>query len=151
MTQHLKVQKLIDVPHLANECGRWLFEEWGHRKNSTLNEVQERFRYRLTKDGPPIAFVATDGIQAAGTISLIEKEDELDEVGPWIASLFVLETFRGQGIARKLLRAAEDHAVRLQVGSVWLSAATPEMYAAEGYEFTGLTKNGEPVMTKALR
>jgi predicted N-acetyltransferase YhbS len=151
MIQQFIIQKLIDAPHLANECSQWLFEEWGHRKKSTLSEAQERFRSRLTRDGPPIAFVATDGQQAVGIISLIEKEDESDEFGPWIASLFVPETFRGRGIARSLLEVAENHSVRLQISSVWLSASTPEMYAAAGCKTTELTKNGEQVMVKALR
>lgn len=122
----------------------------GPSKKSTLDQAQERFRLRLARNGPPIAFVATYGQQAVGTISLIEKEDELDQVGPWIASLFVREEFRGRGIARSLLNVAENHAVRLQVGSVWLSASTPEMYAAAGYKTTDLTKNDEPVMVKTL-
>jgi len=151
MAQYFPVQKLIDVPHLADECCRWLFEEWGHRKKSTLDEVQERFRFRLTRNGPPIAFVAIDGQQAVGTISLIEKEDDWDEVGPWIASLFVPEHHRGRGIAGDLLKVAENHAMQLKVSKVWLSASTPEMYAAAGYAFTELTKNGEAVMVKSLK
>jgi GNAT superfamily N-acetyltransferase len=150
MIGELQFKKLAEAPHVVDECGRWLFEEWGYRKKASLIEVQARFRCRMSRNEVPIAFVAIHGHQAAGTISIIDKEDASDEVGPWIASLFVPNAFRGQGIARQLLRTAEDHAVRLKISSIWLSASVPEMYFAAGYTMTALTKNGEPVMMKTL-
>lgn len=150
-TETVRVVRLIDVPELAPHCAAWLYEEWGYRKpDASLERSVEKFRRRSNSDRLPIAFVAVSDDIPVGTASLVETEDLADTVGPWVGSLFVIPEYRGRGIARKLLEAVEQEAIRFGIERLWLSAAVPELYRKAGYEFTAGEKHGEPVMVKSL-
>lgn len=81
---------------------------------------------------------------------MVAKEDLSDTYGPWVASVFVAEGYRGTGIARQLIKMAESEAAELGFPRVWLTAAVPVMYEKLGYQLTDQMKHGEPVMVKCL-
>lgn len=143
------IVKLAFAQKFAPECASWIYQEWGHRNPaSTLADVTTRFLARANLDEIPIAFVALWDGQPVGTASLIAKEDPSDVIGPWVASVFVPEKYRGMGIARQLIEVTEAEALQLGFSRVWLSAAAPTMYEKLGYQFTDERKHGEPVMVK---
>ncbi|WP_084693954.1 GNAT family N-acetyltransferase [Paracoccus sp. 228] len=147
----ITIVKLAFAPEFAPECASWLYNEWGHRyPAATLADVTKRFLARANIDEVPIAFVAHQGGKPVGTASLIAKEDLSDTYGPWVASVFVPEAYRGMGIARRLIEMTETEAARLGFPQVWLSAAAPMMYEKLGYQPTDHEKHGEPVMVKRL-
>lgn len=144
-------EKLALAPEFAPECASWLYIEWGYRNPAaTLADVTQRLLARANVDEVPIAFVAHQGGKPVGTASLVAKEDLSDTYGPWVASVFVPEGYRGMGIARQLIKMAESEAANLGFPKVWLSAAVPMMYEKLGYQFTDQVKHGEPVMVKRL-
>lgn len=144
-------EKLAFAPEFAPECASWLYIEWGYRNPvATLADVTKRFLARANIDELPIAFVAHHGGKPVGTASMVAKEDLSDTYGPWVASVFVAEGYRGTGIARQLIKMAESEAAELGFPRVWLTAAVPVMYEKLGYQLTDQMKHGEPVMVKCL-
>lgn len=62
------------------------------------------------------AIIARLGDKVAGICLLVLHElDGPHDHSPWLASLYVAPEFRGQNVARQLVRAIEDHAHRAGV------------------------------------
>ncbi len=66
--------------------------------------------------------------------------------GGWLAVdlLFVPETYRGQGLATKLIAMAEEEAIRRGCHSAWLDTLNPKaltLYQRLGYEIFGELKD----------
>jgi GNAT superfamily N-acetyltransferase len=151
MTGTITIRLLADAPHAAAAVAAWLFDEWGHRyPGRTPAMAVALFRQRANTDRLPIAWVALDGDRPVATASLVETETPADEPGPWVASVYVAASHRGQGLARRLMAVVEAAAPSLGAHRLLLSAAAPALYLSLGYAPTGATKNGEPVMEKHL-
>lgn len=118
-----------DSPHLVS-VATWQHEAWGHL-NPTLS-----FERRCTEvrrecgqvGGVPSVFVAMAGDQPVGTASLtVDDMDTRPELAPWLASVFVLPEWRGQGIASRLVRRVEREAREAGVETLYLY--TPDQQA----------------------
>lgn len=149
MTDRIRLALLADVPRAAPVAALWLYREWGYRyPGRTAAMAIDLFRERAQADRMPMAWIALDGEIPVATASLMEVERPGDEVGPWVSGVFVIPSYRGQGLAVRLMHALEAAAPRLGATRLLLSAAAPKLYLALGYVPTGATKNGEPVMEK---
>jgi GNAT superfamily N-acetyltransferase len=145
------IRFLAELPHLAETPALWLYREWGHRyPGRTPAMAVDLFLRRANISRLPCAWLAIHDGQPVATASLVETEVPTDQPGPWVASVFVVPDWRGQGIAQRLMHAIEAAAPYHGARRLLLSAAAPELYLKLGYRPTGATKNGEPVMEKRL-
>ncbi|NIC05736.1 GNAT family N-acetyltransferase [Billgrantia bachuensis] len=96
------------VPTVAS----WTYAEWGHlNPGYTAESWCEAFRRECGIAGVPSVFVAMEGDQPVGTAALMARDmDSRHELTPWLASVFVLPEWRGQGIASTLIRRVEEEA-----------------------------------------
>jgi predicted N-acetyltransferase YhbS len=109
--------------------------EWGHLYDgpgSTWNqEVAEQEFADMQRDDLSLTLVALSVAgDLLGSISLI-ADDELqgfDHLTPWIASLYVVPTARGVGIASALIDAALRTATDLGYLTVYLFTSGQESY-----------------------
>jgi len=104
----------------------------------------------------PQAFAAVAGVVAIGTISLQAAFDEepMPE-SPWIRGLLVLPAWRGRGVDRRLILAAENAAREMGFESVYAATAVIETLARRrGWEvFRRIDHDGQPMawMRKRLQ
>ncbi|WP_111413490.1 GNAT family N-acetyltransferase [Billgrantia lactosivorans] len=100
-----------DSPHVASVAS-WTHAEWGHlNPDYTADSWRDAFRRECGDGGVPSVFVAMDGDQPVGTAALMARDmDDRPDLTPWLASVFVLPEWRGQGIATRLIRRVEQEA-----------------------------------------
>ncbi|MCE8020996.1 GNAT family N-acetyltransferase [Halomonas sp. MCCC 1A11036] len=117
-----------DSDHLATVAS-WTYAEWGHlHPNSTANSYREALRRECGDGGVPSVFVAMQGDQPVGTAALLAEDmDSRRELTPWLASVFVLPEWRGQGIASTLIRRVEQEAADCGIRQFYLF--TPDQQA----------------------
>ncbi|WP_163577608.1 GNAT family N-acetyltransferase [Halomonas faecis] len=112
MTEVARIERLsAGSPHVATLAG-WTHATWGHlNPGMTLDDAIERLRGECGAGGVPSVFVAMrDGV-AVGTASLVADDmRDRPDLSPWLASVFVLPEWRGQGIASSLVRRVEAEA-----------------------------------------
>ncbi|MGQ4879242.1 GNAT family N-acetyltransferase [Billgrantia sp. LNSP4103-1] len=115
-------------PHVATVAG-WTYAEWGHlHPGSTAESYRDAFRRECGDGGVPSVFVAMEGDQPVGTAALLAEDmDSRRELTPWLASVFVLPEWRGQGIASRLVRRVEEEAAASGVDRFYLF--TPDQQA----------------------
>lgn len=117
-----------DSPHVATVAS-WTHAEWGHlNPDFTADTWRDAFRRECGDGGVPSVFVAMAGDQPVGTAALMAEDmDTRPDLTPWLASVFVLPEWRGQGIASTLIRRVEEEAVACGVDHFYLF--TPDQQA----------------------
>lgn len=133
----MRVVPLVERPDLVEQVSVWGFDEWGHLSpGQTLDQRRAKIRGKMNVDRVPIAFVALDDAdEIVGTASLIFDDLEGDPRNPWLASVYVPDRQRKQGIASALVRAVEAAARRIGYDRLYLFTAS----AASLYERLGWT------------
>ena len=85
---------------------------------------------------PEVALIARVGGRLAGICLLVlhELAPAHEDLSPWLASLYVDQEFRGQGVARRLILAIEEHARRHGVARLHLyTVDAEELYRKCGW------------------
>ncbi|MCB1743127.1 MAG: GNAT family N-acetyltransferase, partial [Gammaproteobacteria bacterium] len=101
----LRIDYLARHLRLAPTLARWHHREWrallpDWSEQQALSELQTHGRERAL----PTTLVAFEGARLAGSVSLVVSDHrELDDPGPWLASLYVDASLRRRGIGRALV------------------------------------------------
>ena len=90
----------------------WFRAQWpDYFARQTQADVEQMFKSEAARDGLPLRLIAFESGELAGTVVLREQAiDSLPEYQPGLGGLFVLESYRGRGIATALVRAGMDAA-----------------------------------------
>lgn len=83
---------------------KWIYEEWAYAfPLRTLQDIQKGLFGRMNEDEMPITLIAHDERGVLGTASLKASDmDILQDLTPWLSSVFVHPDYRGQGVASAL-------------------------------------------------
>ncbi|GEN27204.1 N-acetyltransferase GCN5 [Halovibrio variabilis] len=127
----------------------WTFAAWGHlHPGLTLEQAIERTKANCGQAGVPSIFVAMQGETPIGTASLIADDMSIRrEFTPWLASVFVVPEWRGQGIASALVRQVETEATAKGLERFYLYTPDQQsLYRRLGWqELESLEYRGETV------
>ncbi|PSJ20893.1 GNAT family N-acetyltransferase [Halomonas sp. ND22Bw] len=101
----------VHSPHVPTLAG-WAHDEWGHLHPGRRRAAAiATFRADCGSEGVPSVFAAMDGERPVGMASLVVDDmDDRRDLTPWLASVYVLPAWRGQGIASALVRRVEAEA-----------------------------------------
>ncbi|MCO7247050.1 GNAT family N-acetyltransferase [Halomonas sp. Mc5H-6] len=137
-----------DNPNAEIVAG-WTYESWGHlHPGLTLEQAITRLKAECGQGGVPSIFVAMQGETPVGTASLIADDMSIrPELTPWLASVFVVPEWRGQGIASALVRRVEAEAVENGIEHFYLYTPDQQaLYRHLGWQdVESLEYRGEPV------
>jgi monoamine oxidase/GNAT superfamily N-acetyltransferase len=118
----VELEDLTRVPHVIPLLAEWHVREWQHLDPEWTVQAAAAELEVSTAAGVPhtvVAFVG-DGRspgEVIGSVSLIDDDElaGLEDVRPWLASLYVRSDARGNGVGRGLVNAAvafaHDHGV----------------------------------------
>lgn len=134
-----EIRYLEDKLQHTKACAAWAYGRWGVQKeDGSLDRALMRYSEGAQKGALPLTFIAVDKVTGLpiGMGSLWDNDgDEWSECTPWIASVFTLYRYRGQGVARALIARLEVEAKRLGFKEVFLkSGSAAGYYPALGYE-----------------
>jgi GNAT superfamily N-acetyltransferase len=147
---------LADYPQYLSTVAGWVFEEWGwEMPKSTLESIQAEFSLHLNRDCIPLTMLALRERQPVGTASIfLHDMDTRMDLSPWLAAVYVLPQFRGQGIGSQLVRTIEGVATRLQLERLYLfTPDRADFYARLGWsvlETAEYRQHSNVIMTKSL-
>jgi GNAT superfamily N-acetyltransferase len=78
-------------------------------------------RQRTNRDRIPATYVALDGDELLGSVTLVEHDMSTHlDLSPWLAGVYVKPERRGQGVGSKLVRYATECAARMGVERLYL-------------------------------
>lgn len=90
----------------------WRYDAFLANHGYTVEDSAAQLTKLVTDPSPgEAALIAYMGGRPAGVCLLVARElDDLHDLTPWLASLYVAPEFRGLGVARQLIAAIEDKA-----------------------------------------
>lgn len=150
----LTLVTLSERPDLADQVGRWQWQEWGAPRGRTLQSVLHDVA-ALAATTDEVGFVLLDGDEAVGTACLTLTDlDARPDLSPWLASVYVPPAQRGRGHATRLVRAVEQAAAARGHAELFLFTwDTAPLYRRLGWLDLGTERHhGESVtlMRRAL-
>lgn len=123
----VRVDSLADHLDLIPVIGRWHLDEFGRwGPGSSLETWTARLAKGTRRDGIPTTFVAFVDDEPVGSALLLEHNMTThDDLSPWLAGVYVIPAYRGQGIGEALVRHSEMQAG--QIGCPRLYLYTPSV------------------------
>jgi GNAT superfamily N-acetyltransferase len=121
-----------DSPEAIETIVRWHLGQWGHiLPDFTPASYGEYLSTHYRRGGVPSLFVATHENNVIGTAALEDSDmDTHPELTPWIASVYVLESYRKQGVAAALTGRVIAEARSAGVGKLYLFTPDREQFWA---------------------
>ncbi|MDX5435862.1 MAG: GNAT family N-acetyltransferase [Pontibacter sp.] len=124
MKTKFRIRYLHEVPQHFDAVASWIYHQWWEKPGNTIEVVKAPLREHLQPKSFPVTLVALDGEKPVGSVLLIEDDgvEALPELKPWLAALYVLPEYRGQGVGKLLVQALEQHAQRTGFIDLYLVA-----------------------------
>lgn len=132
----MRVIPLYDAPQHAEQVTEWLWREFGDALPRAF--VASIIEHSQTPGNLPLTFLLVEGETLLGTVGLwrcdlISRQD----LFPWLAALYVDESARGQGLARKLQQHVIETARAMGFTELHLYSACRDFYERFGWQYIG--------------
>jgi GNAT superfamily N-acetyltransferase len=131
------IRFLEDVPAAIPVLAEWFHAEWNRFDGRSVAEITAQLQHCLNRESLPITFVALSDSQVIGTVTLDTSDlPHFDHLTPWLASLYVLPSRRGEGIGRALVEHVVSHAQRQSISPIYLwTPGSTHLYEKCGWQF----------------
>lgn len=136
MTYRFRIESIAGHLDLIETIARWHWNEWSHADPAgSLASWTAGLRERTHRDRIPTTYVALDGDDLLGSVTLVEHDMATHpEWSPWLAGTYIIPTRRGQGIATALVRHAVEEATRMGISRLYLyTESARDLYERLGW------------------
>lgn len=131
----VRIVNLKDYPQFIETVATWVFNEFTNpNSDKDLDFIIKHFK-DMNYETIPLSFIALEDEECAGVISIFENDlSTRPELTPWLAGLYVDETFRGHGIAKMLIGEVTKKCKEMNYKKVYLRTEhTSEYYKKLGW------------------
>jgi len=139
------------IPSLAALWQEMLGKIW---EPATPYDEIEHWFHEWMNDRIPLALIALDGTKPVGMCSVQMTDGIRPDLKPWLCDLCVHPAYQNQGIAQRLIEAAQTCARQEHFDTIYLFApdkTIPNYYARLGWCEIGLdVYKGHPVTVMAM-
>jgi len=135
----MRLAYLCDHMSLAPSLARLHFAEWGPLLPnwSEADALSELITHAARRTIPTTLLALADDMALIGSVSLLQNDDDrIRDYTPWLASLYVLPAYRGEGHGIALVRRCVEEARALDVPRLHLYTAGQRAF----YEKLGWTR-----------
>ncbi|MGI8687522.1 MAG: GNAT family N-acetyltransferase [Thermomicrobiales bacterium] len=150
----MRIENIADYSDFVGTVARWQWGEWGHLDpDDSLATRITSIRDQTDPTRIPTTYIALDDDEPLGTASLVKHDMSTHrELSPWLASVYVIPTARGRGVASALVRRAVGQAAAMSIARLYLF--TPDargLYEKLGWRaFATEHFEGHPVTIMAI-
>ena len=147
---------LADVPFFVDQLAELHAREWEHLyPDWNFSKARAEFLGEKADGSLPSTMVMHEGLELIGSVSVVFGDcPARPEWDPWLASLYVVEAWRGRGYGWELVQAASSLAVAAGVPRIFVFTESAEnLFARCGFEILEQTiLQGAPIsiLTKSL-
>ncbi len=145
----MHIEPLANYPEAIPTLARWFNDEWPY-ENRSLDARETQLRENLNRDRSPITWVAREGGETIGTVSLDLADLPLPDYAqltPWLASLYVIPPARGRGVGSALVNQLLEFARSHSLATLYLWTPGPtKLYERCGWKtFNTAVFAGHPI------
>ena len=126
----MDIINLKEEPNLIPTLAKWHHNEWSHLNPFlTLNERIYKMEAYLSNEIIPSTYIAKKNNILLGSSALLEHDMETKKhLTPWLASIYVAEPHRKQGIGSKLVLHAMKEAKKENISKLYLFTPDQENF-----------------------
>lgn len=112
LSRIMQVVNLRECPDAIPMLADWHYREWSHLyPNETQESFAEGLRISLEENIVPSTWILRDEQGVWGSASIIEQDmDTNQELGPWLASVYIHPEKRGRKLGSYLIQAVMENA-----------------------------------------
>jgi predicted N-acetyltransferase YhbS len=129
------ITHLFHHPQLIDRVAKMIYDEFWVDVVDGMT-VDDLVAHLKTATGPqqiPLSLIALVDGQLAGTVNLIENDDQKRaHLRPWLAAMVVRADLRGQGIGTELVKALLADACLMKIPTVYFGTDGPGFYERLG-------------------
>lgn len=131
----MEIVPLADKKEFIAELAELHHAEWKHLNPSlTLEGRTEAIVKAAGREGIPSIFIAISESKLVGSAALVQNDmDTKPDLSPWLAAVYVKETFRHQGLATELIARCQAEAACSNANAWYLYTE----FASKFYEKLG--------------
>jgi predicted N-acetyltransferase YhbS len=129
------ITPLFNHPHLIDPVAKMIYNEfWVDVVDGmTVDDLVAHLKTATEPQQMPLSLIALVDGQLAGTVNLIENDDEnRAHLRPWLAAMVVRADLRGQGIGTALVKALLADARLMGTPTVYFGTDGPGFYERLG-------------------
>ncbi len=129
------IEPLFNHPHLTDPVAKMIYDEfWVNVVDGmTVDDLVTHLKTATEPQQMPLSLIALVDGQLAGTINLIENDDEnRAHLRPWLAAMVVRADLRGRGIGSALVKALLVDARLMGIPTVYFGTDGPGFYERLG-------------------
>jgi predicted N-acetyltransferase YhbS len=131
----VQITHLFHHPHLIEPVAKMIYDEfWGDVVDGmTVDDLVAHLETATERQQIPLSLIAFVDGELAGTVNLIENDDEnRAHLRPWLAAMVVRANLRGQGIGTALVKALLADARLMNIPTVYFGTDGPGFYERLG-------------------
>ncbi len=127
----MEIHPLANHKEVIPTLAKWFFQEWSHLyPGQTVNDIEQVILGR-GKMKPLVTFVAFEGEEVLGAVSLkIHDMDTRLDLTPWLSGLYIAESRRKQGFGTALVNRIEQRAKKISARKLYLYTLKSEVFYA---------------------
>lgn len=132
---HMLVTHLFNHPQLIDPVAKMIYDEfWVDVVDGMSHaDLVAHLKTATAAHQMPLSLIALVDGQLAGTVNLIENDDEKRaHLRPWLAAMVVREDLRGRGIGTALVNALLADAQLMNISTVYFGTDGPGFYERLG-------------------
>ena len=137
---------LADYPDTVPSLAKWFRDQWpDYYADMSQEQLEQDFLEDASRDHLPSRLVAFESNELVGTIVLREQGSAtLPGFQPELGGLYVVESYRGHGIATELVRAGMKVALDQGYETVFATTVVAAgILERLGWEFVKTVKHGD--------
>lgn len=132
----MKIRPIYECPSCWDEVADWMFAEFCATDRPSVTRAMMLDKIKGRGHAFPYTFVAWEGAECVGTVTLYENDLAGDRATPWLGSLVVAPARRGRGLGRALIAYVLGFAKALGYETVFLRTEhTGAYYERLGWRF----------------
>jgi predicted N-acetyltransferase YhbS len=129
------ITHLFHHPQLIDPVAKMIYDEfWADVVDGmTVDDLVAHLKTATATQQMPLSLIALVDGQLAGTVNLIENDDEnRAHLRPWLAAMVVRADLRGQGIGSALVKALLEDTRLMNIPIVYFGTDGPGFYERLG-------------------
>ena len=133
----MKIEYLVDNMALADDVAKWIYNEFIKDVRTDLSYEQVLSSVKnCHKSQLPIGLVAIVDGKCVGTVSITQNDLTCRAYAPWLAALYVDESFRGNKVGEQLIDSVKNIVKDLGYSEVYLRTEHASNYYRKlGWQF----------------
>ena len=145
----MKIKFLTQEKSAIPTLTKWFYDEWSYlHEKPTYEYFENELHDSLNTNKFPLAILGFENDELVATSSILAHDlDSYNHLTPWLASVYVREDKRGNGLGKEIVLAIEKIAKEIGVKKIYLYATdAQDFYKKFGWiSKENSTKNKTPI------